>query len=393
MAIPLLTYPYLIRVLGVDLYGRVVFAQAILGYFVILIDFGFNISATKEISVHRNNKNKLNEIVSSVFIIKGLLFVISVACFMVILNFIEQAENYKLLYYLTLYVCLNNWLFPIWYFQGLENMKYITLINLGSRSIFLVLIFVLIKSQNDYLYFPIINGVGVIISILTALFVIFFKHGIRLFLPDKSVLSYYLNESIPIFISNISIKVYVSSNKVLLGAFLGMGSVAFYDLAEKLVSMLRMPQGILSQVLFPKMSRERNLSFVRKVFTMSFFVNLGFYMFLLIFLKPIILLLGGEEMLAVIPTAIILGLTVPLTAMSNVFGVQLLLPFGYNREFSTVIVSSGLIYLILILSIWTFFEVSIENISLATVMTEAFVVAYMFYYCFKFNLWRRNMTI
>tara|TARA_B110000240_G_C13449155_1_gene431715 strand:+ start:65 stop:1333 length:1269 start_codon:yes stop_codon:yes gene_type:complete len=392
MAIPLFTYPYLIRVLGVEIYGLVVFAQAILGYFVILIDFGFSISATKEISIHRNNKDKLNEIVSSIFIIKGVLFVISVVSFIIILNFFKQAENYKLLFYLTLSSCLYNWLFPIWYFQGLEKMKYITIINVVSRTIFMGLIFLLIINKEDYLYFPIINGIGAVASIFAALYIIFSKHKIKFLIPTKSTLTYYFKESIPIFVSNISIKLYVSSNKVIVGAFLGMGSVAFYDLAEKLVSILRMPQGILSQTLFPKISKDKNLGFVKKIFKMSLWFNIGVYILFLMLLKPIVLLLGGEEMLPVIPTAIILGLTIPFTAMSNIFGVQLLLPFGYNKEFSTVIVSSGIVYLTLILFTKFIFEFSIENLSLTTVITEAFVVTYMFYYCLKFNLWKRNMT-
>jgi len=74
MLIPLLTYPYLIRVLGKETYGLVVFVQAIVAYMVILVGFGFNISATREISIHRENKEKLNEIVSSVLIVKSLFF-------------------------------------------------------------------------------------------------------------------------------------------------------------------------------------------------------------------------------------------------------------------------------------------------------------------------------
>ena len=390
LAVPLLTYPYLIRVLGIEVYGLVVFAQTIVSYFVILVSFGFNISATKEISIHRKNKNKVNEIVSSIFIIKGVLFVISVVSFFIILNVFEQTKNYELLFYLTFYLCLYDWLFPTWYFQGIEKMKYITLINVISRTIFLGLTFLLIKNQDDYLFHPIINGIGALAAILAALFIIFYKHQIKFLIPAKTTLIYYFKESISIFISNVSIKLYVSSNKVIIGVFLGMGSVAFYDLAEKLVSLLRIPQSILSQTLFPRISKDKNLDFVKKIFKISVWSNIGVYILFLILLKPIILLLGGEEMLSAIPVIIILGLTVPITAMSNIFGIQLLLPFGYNREFSIVVISSGFIYLTLIILTKFIFDFSIENISLITVLTEVFVTIFMFKYCLKFNLWKKN---
>ena len=144
MLIPLITYPYLIRVLGKDTYGLVIFVQAVIGYLVILINFGFNISATKEISINKDNKKKINEIVSSVFILKGGLFVISSLLILIIINTLPQAKEFKILFLLTMHFCLSEWLFPIWYFQGIEKMKYITILNIINRTIFTVLIFFLI---------------------------------------------------------------------------------------------------------------------------------------------------------------------------------------------------------------------------------------------------------
>jgi O-antigen/teichoic acid export membrane protein len=390
MVVPLFTYPYIINVLGIDIYGRIIFAQAFIGYFVILINFGFNISATKEVSIHRDNKEKLNEIVSSIFIIKFFLLLISVFSFIVIMHFTDLAENYELLFYITLYLCFIDWLFPIWYFQGIQKMKYITFINVISRTAFLVLIFVLIKKQEDYLFFPIINAIGGVISILASLFFIFYKDQIKFLIPAKPTLIFYFKESIPIFISNVSVNLYASSSKFIIGIFLGMNSVAFYDLAEKLITLLRAPQGILSQTIFPKISREKDIGFVKKVFKISVWVNIGIYLVFLTLLRPIVVLLGGEEMLPAIPVTIILGLTIPITAMSNIFGIQLLLPFGYNREFSIGIVTSGFIYLALIILTKFIFGFSIENISLITVLTELFVTILMFNYCLKFNLWKKN---
>lgn len=98
LLLPLLTYPYLIRVLGIEIYGLVVFAQAIIGYLLILVGFGFNISATKEISIHRDNKDKLSEIASSVLTIKAGLFVLSLILLAIALYFIPQAEGYEMLF-------------------------------------------------------------------------------------------------------------------------------------------------------------------------------------------------------------------------------------------------------------------------------------------------------
>jgi PST family polysaccharide transporter len=387
LILPLITYPYLIRVLGKETYGLVVFAQAIVAYLAILVSFGFNISATKEISIHRDNKEKLSEIVSCVIIIKGLLLVLSILFLGVLLFIIPQANQYKALFFFSLWSCLYDVIFPIWYFQGIEQMKYITYITLVSRLTFLGLIFLLINSSADYLFVPMIYGVGAFIAGMTALYIIFIQHQIRFKWQSIINLKHYFNDSIPIFVSNISISLYVSTNKVITGTFLGMSEVAYYDLAEKLINILKIPQGILSQSLFPKISKEKNINFIKRIFNLSVGLNSLFFLFMLIFSKHIIMILGGSQMLPSHPVVLILALTVPIIAMSNIFAIQILIPFGYNKTFTRVIVTSGIIYLIQIILIGIFYKYTIINISIITLLTEIFVTAYSYYFCKKYNLW------
>lgn len=387
LILPLITYPYLIRVLGKETYGLVVFAQAIVAYLVILVGFGFNISATREISIHRDNKDKLGEIVSSVLIIKSLLFLLSVALLGILLFFIPQSRSYEMLFLLSLWACLYDVIFPIWYFQGIEQMKYITYISLTSRLIFLSLIFVFIHKSSDYLFVPIIYGIGAVIAGGASLFLIFQKHRIRFKWQSYSTLKYYFKDSIPIFVSNVSVSLYVSTNKVITGTFLGMTEVAYYDLAEKLTSVLRIPQSILSQSLFPKISKEKNLNFIKRIFSISLLGNSLLFVLMLLLSHYIILLLGGSQMLPAIYVVNILAFTVPIVAMSNIFGIQLLIPFGYNKLFSRIILASGLFYLLLMLILWLTIGFSIISISVVTVITEVFVTTTMYYICKKLNLW------
>lgn len=387
LLIPLITYPYLIRVLGKETYGLVVFAQAVVGYLVILVGFGFNISATKEISIHRDNKEKLSEIVSSVLIIKLFLFILSSVILVALLLIIPQAKGYETLFLLMLWMCLYDVIFPVWYFQGIEQMKYITYITLVSRLSFLGLIFVFIHIPSDYLFIPIINGIGALLAGITSLFIIFGKHRILFGLQPVERLKFYFKDSIPIFVSNVSIKLYVSTNKVIVGSFLGMAEVAYYDLAEKLVSVLKMPMAILSQSLFPKISKEKNLQFVKQIFKLSLLANISFYLLFILLSKYIVLFLGGKTMLEAVLIVNLLAFTVPVIAMSNIFGIQLLLTFGHNKTFSGIIVGSGIFYLLQAIVIWGIWRFSLINVTVITVTTEVFVTVTMFYYCKKYNLW------
>lgn len=388
MLIPLITYPYLIRVLGKETYGLVVFAQAVIGFLVILVGFGFNISATKEVSIHRDNKAKLSEIVSSVLWIKGGLLLISSLVLITLVFIIPQVKEYKALFFLTTWICLYDVIFPIWYFQGIERMKYITYITLVSRLTFLGLIFFFIHNPSDYLFLPIINGIGALFAGIISLYIVFGKHHVRFATQSYSTLKVYFMNSIPIFLSNVSIRLYVSTNKVIVGALLGMTEVVYYDLAEKVTNVLQIPQGILSQSLFPKISKEKNLDFIKRIFKFSLLLNAILFIGVLIGSKYIVLLLGGQQMLDAILVLNILALTVPVVSMSNIFGIQLLIPFGHTKTFSKVIMASGLIYLLQATLIWVTIGFSIINVSVITVTTEIFVTSAMFYYCKKYNLWK-----
>lgn len=387
LTLPLVTYPYLIRVLGKETYGLVVFAQAIVAYLAILVGFGFNISATRDISVHRENKEKVSEIVSSVLIIKGILFLLSCIIMFILLLIIPQAHDYKALFFLSLWACLYDVIFPIWYFQGIEKMKYFTYLSLTSRLIFLVLIFIFIHTPADYLYVPIIYGIGAIVAGAVALFLMFKKHQIQFSWQSYQTLKFYVKDSTPIFISNVSVSLYVSTNKVITGTFLGMAEVAYYDLAEKLIFVLRIPQSILSQSLFPKISKEKNINFIKRIFKISLLGNSLLFVLMLLLSHHIIVVLGGSQMLPAISVVNILAFTVPIVAMSNIFGIQLLIPFGYNKLFSRIILASGLFYLLLMLILWLSNGFSIISISIVTVITEVFVTTTMYFFCKKVNLW------
>lgn len=388
MLLPLITYPYLIRTLGKETYGLVVFAQAIVTYLVTLVSFGFNISGTHEISVHRHNKEKLSEILSTILILKGLLFVLAfiILCFILVL--VPQASSYNELFLLTMYLCIYDIVFPIWYFQGIEQMKYITYITIVSRLFFLGSIFLFIHEPSDYLFVPLLYGVGSLTAGGISLFIIFVRHKIKFKWQSFRKLKYYFIQSVPFFISNISISIYVGTNKIISGAFLGMGELAYFDLAEKLTAVFKMPQGILSQSLFPKISKEKNIGFVKRIFNLSIITNVILLIMILFGSKYIILLLGGEHMLPAQTVLIILSFSVPLIAMSNIFGIQLLIPFGYVKEFRWVILASGIIYLIQLLILWLTLGFSLINISIITVTTELFGTSYMFYFCRKNNLWK-----
>ncbi|MGH6759702.1 oligosaccharide flippase family protein [Bacteroides hominis] len=221
---PLLTVPYLFRVLGVDIYGLVVFAQSIIAYLSILISFGLEIKATKDIAVYREDKKKLSEIVLTITYLKFLLF-LSVALIFVIIVFTSSFfASHKLLYILSLSIVFNDIMLPYWYFQGIEQMKYITLIRFTVVSVFTALTFIVIRSPEDYIYVNLLQGVGGVVGGGMIYYLIFIKHSLSFYIPPLDTAKLYFKESLPFFSSRLASLMNQTLAKVASGFFFRYGA-------------------------------------------------------------------------------------------------------------------------------------------------------------------------
>ncbi len=383
----IIAFPFLIRILGTSNYGLIVFIESIIIYFAIIINFGFDITATKNISINRNNQGKLNEVVSSIYIIKIILFLISLLLISVITYFFEILSQNKILVLFTLWKCVYEILFPFWFFQGLEKMKYIAWLNILSKTLYLILIFNLIDSKDDLIMVPGINLLSVIIFGMIAQWIVFHKFKISFYLPPNQVIMKYFSEARYVFFSNLSTRLYVSTNKIVLGGFAGMSSVALYDLAEKIISVLKIPQKMLGQVTFPKVSFDKNINFIKKLSFRSLLANVFLVIIVYVFSEKIVVSLGGTEMLESVGILNILLLSIPIIAMGNIFGIQLLLPFGYNKEFSKIVFLSFCFYLTTIFLLTLLNMLSLYSLAIVSVLVECFASLLMYNQCIKKELW------
>ena len=241
IVLPLVTYPYLLQVLGTETFGKVIFAQSIVAYFSIIIRFGFDVSATKDISIFRDNPNRLSQVFSSVIIVKALMWFLSFAFLLPMIFFIPEFTKDKWLYIFSFTICFNEFLFPQFFFQGMEQMKFITIINLISRCLFVVLIFVFVNNQNDYLIVPLLNGIGAFIGGVVAMCIVFYKFNVKFRIPSYIRIYFYFKQTIPLFTSQVVIGVKDKASTIFIGMFLGMHEVALFDIGLKFMNVLSLP--------------------------------------------------------------------------------------------------------------------------------------------------------
>jgi len=388
--LPLITLPYLVRVLGPEKFGLIMFAQAFIQYFVILTDYGFNLSATREISIHRDNKDKVSEIFSSVMIIKFFLLILSFIIMTIIVFSFEKFRKDWLIYYLTFGIVFGQVLFPVWFFQGMEKMKYITFLNITAKLIFTLSIFIFIRGVADYIYVPLINSLGFILAGFLSIYIIFKNFGINFKLPDKKALKYHIKDSSQFFLSRISLSIYTSTNTFVLGLFTNTKMVGYYSIAEKMYTAVQQLFHPLVNTLYPYVAYKKNVFLYKKIFKLVLLISFFSVIILFFISDKIITLIFGQGLDLSIDVFKILLIALLCVVPSILLGYPFLAALGYSRYANYSVIFGSLFHIMGLIFLVVFDLINIYNIALMVLLTESFVLFYRLYGVFKNRLWRET---
>lgn len=383
---PFITYPYLLRVLGFDIYGKIIFAQVIVTNLCILVNFGFNVSGTNNIAVNSNNSVKLSEVVSSIYIIKFVIWLACMLIYFILIQIIPFLREDRWLYIIAFFISFNDLLFPVWFFQGIEKMKYITIINVGVRLLFLVLIFLFVKTKSDYLIVPGLSAIGALLGGAISLLVVTKVEKIKLAFQSFGTLRKYFFESLPLFVSSLSVQIYISGNKLLVGSFLGMTEVAIYDMGEKITSVLKIPIAMISQATFPKISREKNILFINKVMWGTFGLIFLLYGLVFVFSNYIVSVISGAENPITASILRILAFSSMPVVFNYFMGTYRLIPFGFKKVYLRNTVISSCFFLISVLILVALKTVNLYTLAYLDVVVETVVCLINVYSCYSLNL-------
>lgn len=329
MLIPLATYPYLIRVLGKELFGYVITAEVVAKYSSIFVNFGFRYVSARFVSIHRDNKKKLSDILSSVLIVRTLIWLMVFCLYVGILLMVPKYKEYYLLFVLSYGLTFNELLFPQFFFQGIEKMKYITILNVLIRLFFLVCIFVFIREPEDFYMVPVFMSLGFLLSGIFSFILIKRKEGVVLKIPTIATIRELINDSLPVFLKDLISSIKDKLNYILIGSFVGMDSVVIYDLGTKFVKLLVKPGQIIGTVLFPVISKTKDAGLFIKGAKSIFLITLLSTLICYIFLPEIVsFFIPGN--ISLLPLKYYL--TVPvILSLSSFIASNYMIAFGMSR--------------------------------------------------------------
>ncbi len=377
--LPLITFPYLVHTLGVAMFGLVMFAQAFMVYFSMMADYGFNLSGTREISRHRNNHRKVEQIFSSIMLARFCLATIGFIVMNIIVFSFEKFSSNWLLYYFTYAMVIGSALFPIWFFQGMEKMKYITILSLIAKLFFTLSIFVFVQSPDDYLYVPLLNSLGYISVGVISLWVIQKEFQVKVKPQRLGYIGVQLKRGLHIFISKVSINLYVATNTFLLGLFTNDTTVGYYAIAEKVVRIVTSVFAPFYQAVYPhvvqlvKHSKENARMFIQKVFNLTLLLSIVVWFFMYVLAEPLFVLVFGNDIEhSVVLFKILSPLIIVLPLAFLLFNV-VLLAYKLDKYFSKIYVMGAVLNLSLVLILFQLLDSKAIAVSYALLLSELII--------------------
>lgn len=254
---PLITLPYLAKVIGADLFGAIAFAASVMVIVETITDWGFNFTATRDVAVNRDNPEVVSEIFSQVLYARLLLTVLCFCGLLTIIEFTPSLQEYRTLMILTFLYIPGNILFPQWLFQAFEKMRYITILTLIAKCIFTVLVFIVIKNQSDYIFEPLLTACGYLASGIIAQFIIYRSFKIKLRRPNLKDIALRLKSSNDMFISLLLPNLYTNFSTIILKVYCGDFATGIYNGGQKFSNIMDQLTGILSRTFFPFLARHK----------------------------------------------------------------------------------------------------------------------------------------
>ena len=380
LILPLITFPYLVRVLGIENFGLLMFAQAFIVYFTMIVDYGFNLSGIREVSSNRNNKSKLIKIFSSIMIARFILVLLGLIFLTIIIfSFEKFSENWEL-YYLTFGIVIGTALFPTWFFQGMEKMKYITVLTVIAKLIFTLSIFLFVTTEKDFIYVPLINSLGFIFVGIISLFIIFKDFDMKIKFQKCKRIKIQFIKGWHIFISKISINLYGATNTFILGIFTTDTIVGYYAIAEKVVRIITSLFAPFYQTIYPhvvniiKKPKNEAAQFLKRVFKYSLGISTIVFLLSVLLGEFSLLLVFGEEAKNSINIFYILSPLIIILPMAYLFFNVILLSFKLDKYFSKLYIIGGITNLSMIFILFQFLEEKIVAVSLSLLITELLIM-------------------
>jgi polysaccharide transporter, PST family len=376
-ALPLLTFPYLAHVLGPSGWGVVVFAQAIGVVIASVVEYGFDISASRETSRERNDPEKLSALISGVLGAKTLLAVVCIAGALFSRRFTQHVAPSLVLFWSSTIWGVCQGINMLWFFQGLERMRLASALEIGGKVLASLSIFVLVHKPDDGWKVMAAQCVGCVVSHGVTVVLAYREVGFRW--PGVSSVRSALRLGGSMFVFRMVQGLSGSLNRLVLGTVAPVAVLGEYAGAERITRVFQQGMWPVNQALYPKLTQlvQHDPAGAKKTVRLSLLSlgAVGLLFGLVIFLgAPLFVrLVLGADFVDAVPALQIFAFWIPLTALATVLTFQVLLPNQLDNQFNFVNLTAGLLGIASAVVLAPRFQAA--GIAWSTVISQAYTVA------------------
>ena len=374
--IPIIVLPYVTPIIGLEHFGEIAIANSFTLVVQVFVNYSFGFMGARDIARFRDDKEKLSKIVSTTIFSYVLLY------FMMILlstGFIFIIPRFRIIWQviaISLVIPLVSALVCEWFFQGVEQMQNITIVNALSRVVFIILVFLFIKKKEDYLLYPLFNVVGFIIAALYSIIVIVYKYKCKIIKPALKSIIAYIKQGKDIFLNQSCVSLLNKMPNLFLGILSGSVSAGLYDAAFRLQDAGYHAVDTLNRTFFPFLARrmDKHNAYRRINFVFALVISLLLFAFAPFLVK----LLYAQEFTPAVSLLRILAVSVLFLGISSAYGVNHLLLIGGERLVRNItfcVTGGGLVLLVVMIRLYNETGAAISMVIINAVFALTYFIA------------------
>ncbi|MEF7476762.1 oligosaccharide flippase family protein [Pediococcus pentosaceus] len=379
LLIPLITTPYLARVLGPTGVGINAYTNSIIQYFILFGSIGVNLYGNRQIAFVRDNKDKMTKTFYEIFLMRIMTIILAYAAFLI---FLMTTGSYHV-YYLAQSVSIIAAAFDIsWFFMGVENFGVTVLRNFVVKIVTLISIFTFVKSFDDLNIYIMILSLSLLIGNMT-LFPNLRRYIGKVRLKNLRIWQH-LKPSMVLFVPQIATQIYLVVNKTMLGSMTSVQAAGYFDQSDKMIKMILAIVTATGTVMLPHVANafmkgevEKTKQFLYNSFSFVTALSVPMMFGIAAVARKFVPLFFTDKFLAVTPLMMIESVVILLIAWSNALGTQYLLPTNQNGAFTKSVVLGAVVNIIVnipFIMLW-----GALGATISTVLSELAVTGYQLY--------------
>lgn len=395
LILPLITTPYISRVLGAENIGIYSYTISITTFFILFGSLGIALYGQREIAYVQNDKKKYSNTFWEIVILRAITMFISLVIFY--FTFANGNNDYQLYYKILILEILANIIDISWFFQGLEEFKKTVVRNIIVRLISLFCIFTLVKSQKDL---PIYFGIYVLSTFLgnLSLWLYLPKYINKIPINDLRILRH-LKPTISLFIPQIAVQVYTLLDKTMIGTIItDKSEVGYYEQSQKIIKMILTIITSLGTVMMPRIAstfaegnKEKVNTYMKNSFNIVFLLSFPLIFGIIAVSEAFVPVFFGSGYDKVSILIKVISPIILLIGLSNVTGTQYLLPTKRQKEYTVSVVCGAIVNFIM--NSLLIFRLGALGASIGTVIAEVTVTGIQIYFTRKDFEWREILKL